>query len=80
MLRTDVCIVCSHNDSCGKGYVVHITDVYGEDMTVDLVGSLCLQAVKRADTQEQQQAASNTNRNGNVNENINPVQADDQDF
>jgi glucose/arabinose dehydrogenase len=35
--------------------VVHITDVYGEDATVDLVGSLCLQAVKRADSQQQQQ-------------------------
>jgi transcription initiation factor TFIID subunit TAF12 len=29
--------------------------VHGEDTIVDLVGSLCLQAVKRADSQQQQQ-------------------------
>jgi hypothetical protein len=70
-------LVLLHNDSCGKGYVVHITDVYGEDMTVDLVGSLCLQAVKRADTQEQQAASNN---NANVNETISPLPADIADF
>jgi hypothetical protein len=54
---------------------VHITDVYGEDMTVDLVGSLCLQAVKRADSQQQQPAAAAAN--SNTNGNTSPGPADD---